>query len=347
MSQGSAARLGAVFWRLLTLNEIMRDSTAMRLTIAVLWTILSIAAAIYAWRKGIPNEVAIPAAIAFLAEAGFYASIGFETGRNWFARAEGRWRPGLWLALSALIPYLIYCAAPGRFSMRGLGLLVLISLASSFWFLVLPQHTIVDLGYLVLAATLLLSGVFKEIFPPAGPKSPVDILGNLALIRMGVISVLVFRKLPGVGFGFIPSRIDWISGVKNFAYFLPLMLVLGIGLGFARPKPIDWTTIVPVSVGTFLAFLWVVALSEELFFRGMLLPMLMKLFSHRWAGLIATSIVFGLCHLSFRQFPNWEFALLAGVAGIFYGRAFLETQSIRAAMVTHALVVTTWRVFLA
>lgn len=319
----------------------------MRLTIATLWIILSIAAAIYAWRKAIPNEIAIPAAAAFLVEAGFYVATGFESGRAWFARLGGRWRPGLLLAATALVPYLIYCAAPGRFSLRGLALMLCIAAISSFWFLLLPHRPLTDVGYLVLVAALLLSGVFKQIFPPVAPKSPVDILGHLALIRMGVVSVLVFRKLPGVGFGFIPSRLDWIAGVKNFAYFLPLMLALTIGMGFARPRPVDWTTVVPVSVGTFLAFLWVVALSEELFFRGLLLPLLMKLFSHRWAGLVATSVVFGLCHLSFRQFPNWEFAFLAGVAGLFYGRAFLETQSVRAAMVTHALTVTTWRVFLA
>jgi membrane protease YdiL (CAAX protease family) len=52
-------------------------------------------------------------------------------------------------------------------------------------------------------------------------------------------------------------------------------------------------------------------------------------------------------HLPFRQFPNWRFAILAGVAGIFYGLAFLKAKSVRASMVTHALLVTTWRVFFA
>jgi hypothetical protein len=38
--------------------------------------------------------------------------------------------------------------------------------------------------------------------------------------------------------------------------------------------------------------------------------------------------------------------VLATFAGLFYGRAFLQARSIRAAMVTHALVVTVWQVFL-
>jgi membrane protease YdiL (CAAX protease family) len=58
-------------------------------------------------------------------------------------------------------------------------------------------------------------------------------------------------------------------------------------------------------------------------------------------------VVFGLVHLWFREFPNWQFAVIAGVAGVFYGLAYVASGGIRAAMVTHALVVATWRTFLA
>jgi hypothetical protein len=36
---------------------------------------------------------------------------------------------------------------------------------------------------------------------------------------------------------------------------------------------------------------------------------------------------------------------MAATAGIFYGLAFRQARSIRASMVTHALVVTSWRIF--
>ena len=45
------------------------------------------------------------------------------------------------------------------------------------------------------------------------------------------------------------------------------------------------------------------------------------------------------------KFPNWRFAALAVVAGLFYGSAFRMGRGIRASMVTHALTVTTWKVF--
>jgi membrane protease YdiL (CAAX protease family) len=63
------------------------------------------------------------------------------------------------------------------------------------------------------------------------------------------------------------------------------------------------------------------------------------------AGLLLASLLFGAVHLWFRGFPNWRLAIMAAFAGVFYGMAFRQTKSIRASMVTHALVVTTWRVF--
>ena len=77
-------------------------------------------------------------------------------------------------------------------------------------------------------------------------------------------------------------------------------------------------------------------MSEEFFFRGVMQPKL---------GLVATSIVFGLVHLPFREFPNWKHVLVATVLGLFCGRAYQKTGSIRAPIVTHALVVATWRAF--
>jgi uncharacterized protein len=63
------------------------------------------------------------------------------------------------------------------------------------------------------------------------------------------------------------------------------------------------------------------------------------------AGLILSSVAFGLVHLPFRDFPNWKFALVAAIAGLFYGRAYSQAGGIRAAMITHALVNTTTRIF--
>ena len=101
-----------------------------------------------------------------------------------------------------------------------------------------------------------------------------------------------------------------------------------------------------IAAVTFLGMLWVVALGEEFFFRGLLQQWLGKWLRSPVAGWLLASALFGLAHLPFRSFPNWRFAAIAAVAGLLYGRAYVKAGSIRAAMVTHALVNTTWRVFL-
>jgi len=56
-------------------------------------------------------------------------------------------------------------------------------------------------------------------------------------------------------------------------------------------------------------------------------------------------VLFGLAHLPFRGFPNWRAVSIAGVLGLFCGLALIKARSVKASMVTHALVVTTWRMF--
>ena len=170
----------------------------------------------------------------------------------------------------------------------------------------------------------------------------MDILGQVALIHVSVMAFLMVRRMEGTGFGFLPSRAEWGIGFRNFLLFLPVGIPLALALGafrFGNATP-AWKV-----AATFVGILWVVALSEEFFFRGLLQQWMAK-----WTGsapwaLIATSVLFGMAHLGFRQFPNWRFALVAAVAGWFYGRAYQQARSIRAGMVTHALVVTTWRAF--
>ena len=107
------------------------------------------------------------------------------------------------------------------------------------------------------------------------------------------------------------------------------------------PGP-GWEKLLPL---TFFGTLWVLALGEELFFRGLLQQWMSQWLGSEWNGLFATAAIFGSVHLFYNQFPNWRFALLAAVAGVFYGMAFRTGKGIRAAMVTHALTVTTWKTF--
>jgi membrane protease YdiL (CAAX protease family) len=116
---------------------------------------------------------------------------------------------------------------------------------------------------------------------------------------------------------------------------------LALWLGALRWHPEAWNP--GKALLTFLAILWVVALFEEFVFRGLLQQWLRDWTGSAGLALAVTSVIFGLAHLTFRDFPNWRFALVATLAGWFYGRAYQQAGSIRAPMVAHALVVTTWR----
>jgi membrane protease YdiL (CAAX protease family) len=60
---------------------------------------------------------------------------------------------------------------------------------------------------------------------------------------------------------------------------------------------------------------------------------------------VLSALVFGSAHLWFRGFPDWRQSLVAAVLGIFCGLAYARTGSVRVPMVTHTLMVTTWRLF--
>lgn len=78
--------------------------------------------------------------------------------------------------------------------------------------------------------------------------------------------------------------------------------------------------------------------AEEAFFRGMLQRFLQFRLQNirygKWVALIIAAILFGAAH-----YPGgWRYVLLAGVAGLFYGYAFMKTEKIEASILTHFMV---------
>jgi membrane protease YdiL (CAAX protease family) len=88
-----------------------------------------------------------------------------------------------------------------------------------------------------------------------------------------------------------------------------------------------------------------VSLAEEFFFRAFLQRVIARGTHSETVGLLAAAVLFGLVHLPFRKFPNWRLAIVAAALGFFCGLSLLRARSVRASMVTHALVATTWRMF--
>ena len=71
------------------------------------------------------------------------------------------------------------------------------------------------------------------------------------------------------------------------------------------------------------------AVSEELFFRGLLLP---------WLGLVVSSLLFGAVHLVGGGRARWTWALAATLLGLALGEVTVCTGSLAGALVAHVLV---------
>jgi len=302
------------------------------------WVALAAAGVLYARFKDIPGWAAGPVLAAFLVEYPFYLVPAFPELRK---RLSGIALP-LFLLASLLLPYLTCYVASGQFLWLNLIKLAALALALGLWYLVLPVSVVTDLAFLTLVGALLLGNYFDRIYLDPYPKLKIAILGRVAMFQMTVLVLLIGRRVAETGYGFLPNGKEWRIGALHYIYFLPVAACLALPLGavrFAPPAPV-WKT-----AGIF----WVVALFEEFVFRGVLQQWLEEWKWSRAVSLVIASVIFGSAHLWFtgggRHFPNWRWALIAAVLGWFCGHARNQAGSIRAGVVTHALVVATWREF--
>ena len=200
-----------------------------------------------------------------------------------------------------------------------------------------PEQRSHPLDYLVLVPLGL--AVDLRWFEPAWPPH-LSILGKLTLLDSGLYGFLAIRQLSGVGFDLRLSPRDLRIGFREFLFYAPIAIPVGLALGFlhlhahvSRP----WL-IAPAWLFTFIG----VALPEEIFFRGWMQNLLERRIG-RVASLLVTACLFGLSHFNKRTaFFNWRYVLLAAIAGIFYGRAWRRDRRIGASAITHATVDTIW-----
>lgn len=325
----------------------MRAMRQFLITLILVWTAASIGAFVYSQQQHIPHALVVALLPAILLEVGLYLMPGFEGVRRLFDGLAGKRTRAALLVVSAVTPYLIESTATTTFRPVAFVSLLAVTACAAFWYALLKPSVASDVGFLLFMAVVYMSRAFPEIYVRPAPHLQIEILGKLMWIRLGVMSVLSLRRIENVRFGFLPTLAEWRTGIVQFLLFLPVAVVAAYILKFARfhPHPWLWWQFLLFVPGTFLGFLWVVALSEEFFFRGLLLQTISQRFHSKNAGLVISSVVFGSAHLLFPSFPfpNWRFAIIAGLAGLFYGVAYLQTRSIRASMVTHALVVTAWK----
>lgn len=306
------------------------------------WVLLAVAAWIYARWKGIPEWAALPVAAAFLIEFPFYLLAGFGEARAWLAR-QSKVYAALWLAASAVAPWVVYSVATGEARLPNFLWLAGIALVLLFWYVVLPAAPVADGLFLAVIAAIYLSKIFDRIYLSPIPKVQLSVLGHLMLIRTAALAMLIMRGKVAAEYRFLPTQKEWMTGLRYFAMMLPVIALAywALGLVVWREHPSA------IALAAFPLILWVVALSEEFFFRGLLQQWIEDWTGSANGALVAASLLFGCAHLGFhRIFPNWRWAIVAAILGFFCGLVWRNTRSIQAAMVTHALTVTLWQVFL-
>jgi uncharacterized protein len=284
----------------------------------------------------------IPAAIAALAIE-LAPAVAFGLAAERITRAVQGWSVGTRAAFPALfaLPYILVSATHHIFRWRWFALYVGLPVVVAW---LLGQAVAADSeqrGNWRDASVLLMLGLAVDLrwFDAAWPNG-LRTLNELLLVDIGLYGFLTIRQLSGTGYDFHLRWSDWKSGFRELIFFTPLVLVLGLALGFIHPH-----ANLP-SLGT-AALRWVgifcfTAVPEELFFRAWVQNLLERRVGRRTALLIASGL-FGLSHFNKRSaYFNWRYVLLATIAGIFYGRAWREQRRVPASAITHASVDWIW-----
>lgn len=282
----------------------------------------------------------IPAFLSFAMLIAPYWGFGFGLG-EWLApKMTGTTRA--LVPLTLLLPYLVFALPAGVFRWE-----ILLGMAALVMaFPLLLRNADADVpgwrDWVVLA--LLGISVDLRFFDQAFPVAGLNGLAKLMFVDAGLYGYLVVRPIGGIGFDFRPRLADWGIGLREFAFYAPVAIALGFALSFLH---FHSTLSTPAAFAAGWIFtLFFVAMPEELFFRGLLLNLLERRIGTNRA-LALTSILFGLAHFNKRAvWFNWRYVILAVIAGVFYGRAWLARRRVLTSSITHATVDTVWSIWL-
>lgn len=254
------------------------------------------------------------------------------------------------IAASVLLalPYFVLSLPRGTLHWQvGLALIAIPALATAALAAFPRPANSADLFVLVTLGLAIDLGLLNHGWPFGLPDAmlwPAGLGGfpKMMMANVALYGYLVIKPVEGIGYDLTPQLADWRTGLREFLFYAPIVLSLGVLLGFIhwqglmkRPQefPAAW-------IFTFIF----VALPEELFFRG-LVQNLLERHMGRLRALMLASILFGLSHFNKGAVFNWRYVFLAAIAGIFYGRAWLAQRRLFASSVTHATVDTIWSIW--
>ena len=250
-------------------------------------------------------------------------------------------------------PYLLLALPTGTFSWLAPGKVIAYILVPTA--LLMPDRlhrpptlTWRDLAAMVALALPVSAGWLQGIW--IWPQD-IYIFRPIFCVLVGGYGFMVLRGLEGVGLRLLWRAGDVREALLNLVAFTILAIPLGIVMGFIHPHPMAGLTR-GVDLGpagnfclSFVGIYLTVAIPEELLFRGFLQNLLVRTIGKGQRGLyglLIASAVFGASHLHHAPAPNWRYAIMATLAGIFYGNLYRARGRLSASALTHALVDTLW-----
>jgi len=275
-----------------------------------------------------------------------YWFLGFGTTEALRGLLSNRVARALTAGLLAL-PYIIFSVPRGEFHWIYASVLLGIPVGMAALFEFLPPGGArpspgklcwQDVIALALVGLPVEFGWLRGAFPHPG----LGALSKLLLVDSALYAFLVVRGLEGVGYDFRCRARDFLVGVREFAFFAPIAIVLGLAVRFITPHADTppWSSVLAALPVTF----FFIAIPEELFFRGLLQNLLEARLGHR-GSLLLTSVIFGLSHFNKPVPFNLRYVLLATIAGVFYGRAWRDRRRVLSSATTHTLVDEIWWVW--
>ncbi len=191
-------------------------------------------------------------------------------------------------------------------------------------------------------------------------------LETLCAVVIFLWSMMAVRRLPGFHLRWKLLWPDVRFGLGLYALYGGLAVTAGWLSGFLVWRPFTvqqnyqitdpWMTVLLHLALPFGMYL-VVAIPEEMLFRGTVQNLIARSTGRPWVGLAVVSAVFGLLH--FKPYDNGAFLtasgpawfqlgyaarymLMSALAAAVYGYAYLRTGRLTAGCVVHALVDATW-----
>jgi membrane protease YdiL (CAAX protease family) len=201
------------------------------------------------------------------------------------------------------------------------------------------------------AVVLLALGLPVEFgwFSSAWAVRGLGAMPKLLLMDAALYAFLVIRRLPDTGYALRPRLRDVLVGLREWAWFAPLGMGLGLALHFIAWRG-NGASVTAVAASWLVTFFFV-ALPEELYFRGLLQNLTEKRLAlsgikySRVRALLLASCIFGLSHFNKPGPFNWRYVMLASIAGVFYGRAWRDRKRLVCSSITHATVDVVWSVW--